>query len=337
MHRLFRVQDATFKKGDPPFTHCSNWTVTVAPDDNCFDSCLSFCIPDCGSYCDPDCGGAVLGSINRINWEIDFNDESDDKKMTFDICKNAFQTELGGCSTGSEQNHEGFYFKIDPNVDACPPAPSPPPTATQPQPDPPPTEQAEPSPYPASPTANEFRYRSYDENSDTDKAARDTVHNAFVAWSGVMQKAVEAVENKEDKTYDRWFPEKAGENDGRDYVKGVLARLLESDPETPKPQPRVADLISVRNDYLHKCDKKPINAYFVAGAGSFHVCERGLKMPTQPWDVKCSKLGDTVSYAMWTLTACMVHEFFHWSEVGDKAPNSLGPLFKRSLNVTQPC
>ncbi|KAK3707465.1 hypothetical protein LTR37_012107 [Vermiconidia calcicola] len=49
------VNGAVFKNGDPPSTHCSDWTVTVEPDDTCYDVCLL----GGGLDCDPDCGGPV--------------------------------------------------------------------------------------------------------------------------------------------------------------------------------------------------------------------------------------------------------------------------------------
>jgi hypothetical protein len=108
------VNGAVFKKGDPPFTHCSEWTVTVEPDDSCYD----LCAPD--ETCDPNCGGPVVGSINHIDWQISHNSDNAELKMTWDVCNSAFSTELGGCDTGSEQVHDGFFWKIDPNAGACP-------------------------------------------------------------------------------------------------------------------------------------------------------------------------------------------------------------------------
>jgi hypothetical protein len=108
------VNGAVFKKGDPPFTHCSEWTVTVEPDDSCYE----LCVPD--ETCDPNCGGPVVGSINHIDWQISHNNDNAESTMTWDICNSAFSTELGGCDTGSEQVHDGFFWKVDPNAGACP-------------------------------------------------------------------------------------------------------------------------------------------------------------------------------------------------------------------------
>ncbi|KAK3721278.1 hypothetical protein LTR37_003153 [Vermiconidia calcicola] len=128
------VNGAVFKNGDPPFSHCSDWTVTVEPDDTCYDVCLL----GGGLDCDPDCGGPVVGSVNHIDWQISYLNGAEEATMTLDICKGAFSTELGGCSTGSEQNHDGFWWKIDPNAGACPaapdPTPAPPPSSDCEQP-----------------------------------------------------------------------------------------------------------------------------------------------------------------------------------------------------------
>lgn len=60
--------------------------------------------------------------------------------MTYDICNNAWNTELWGCSSGSQQLHDSFWvsrvplvkadvtptdgagmqFKMDPNAGPCP-------------------------------------------------------------------------------------------------------------------------------------------------------------------------------------------------------------------------
>lgn len=128
------VAGKTFKKGDPPFTHCSEWKVTVEPDDTCYENCEAGCEATgsnpanragdlsaglCGSQCDPDCGGPRVGTMSHISWEIKHNNDDAETVMSFDACNKAFLTELGGCSTGSEQNHDGFFYKIDPNAGTC--------------------------------------------------------------------------------------------------------------------------------------------------------------------------------------------------------------------------
>lgn len=126
------VDGATFKKGDGPFTHCSEWEVTEEPDDSCFYDCQKACgavgfIPGpgalvgavCSEGCDPNCGGPPLGSMNHLSWEIKHANGDDETVLTYDACVKAFEKELGGCSTGSEQNHDGFFYKIDPNAGTC--------------------------------------------------------------------------------------------------------------------------------------------------------------------------------------------------------------------------
>ena len=129
------VNGAVFKKGDPPFSHCSEWAVPFKPDDSCYDDCEAGCSALgqadgqrggelasalCALGCDPNCGGPVLGSINHIDWQISHANDNAESTMTWDICHRAFATELGGCSTGSEQVHDGFWWRIDPNSGACP-------------------------------------------------------------------------------------------------------------------------------------------------------------------------------------------------------------------------
>ena len=61
-----------------------------------------------------------LGPGNHINYQIAHDGNGGDTRtMEYDICKSAFEWEYGGCSDGSEQNHLGFWFRIDPNQGRC--------------------------------------------------------------------------------------------------------------------------------------------------------------------------------------------------------------------------
>jgi hypothetical protein len=86
------VAGKTFKRGDPSYSRCSTWEVYVGD-----------------------------GAWNHINWEIRLQDGGsvDSLVMSYEKCVNALNRELGGCSTGSEQNNGGFYYKIDPNNGPC--------------------------------------------------------------------------------------------------------------------------------------------------------------------------------------------------------------------------
>ncbi|KAK5172373.1 uncharacterized protein LTR77_004012 [Saxophila tyrrhenica] len=65
--------------------------------------------------------GIEGGGVNHIWWEIQTEgDSTDEVTITYDTCNSALSTELGGCSTGSEQNHDGLWFKIDPQAGSCP-------------------------------------------------------------------------------------------------------------------------------------------------------------------------------------------------------------------------
>ena len=69
----------------------------------------------CSKWTKPD------GGSSHINWEIQHDyDGTDDRTVSYDDCVNAWNTELGGCSTGSEQKHNGLWMKIDPNDGSCP-------------------------------------------------------------------------------------------------------------------------------------------------------------------------------------------------------------------------
>ena len=98
-----KVAGAMFKAVDreKPFTHCSDWEVTLdAPEDCCGIT----------EYCDPRCDSPKIGSFNRIDFQISLNGTADDTQMTVDICRNALETELRGCPSGSEQNHDAFWW-----------------------------------------------------------------------------------------------------------------------------------------------------------------------------------------------------------------------------------
>ncbi|KAK3615768.1 hypothetical protein LTR22_027304, partial [Elasticomyces elasticus] len=71
--------------------------------------------------CDPNCGGvSQLGSTNRIDWQMAHANDDAQTNMTYDTCFNAYWTEAQACDHGSEQNHDGFWFRIDPSGGACP-------------------------------------------------------------------------------------------------------------------------------------------------------------------------------------------------------------------------
>lgn len=116
------VDGAVFKKGDPPFTHCSRWKVTVEPDPACCMDILGVQIANCDLIC-----GVAVGSFNHIDWEINYIGEAEELTMTHADCTTALLRERGGCDTGSEQNYDNFWYKIDPQDGDCPggaPAPT---------------------------------------------------------------------------------------------------------------------------------------------------------------------------------------------------------------------
>lgn len=114
--------------GSSPFWRCTNWQETFSAHENCFSDCEMGCaaLPKeyaaalCGLGCDPNCDPGPSYGYNHIDWAVEMRDGGADKVIDFDTCMNAFKTELGGCASGSEQYHDGFWFRIDPSTGACP-------------------------------------------------------------------------------------------------------------------------------------------------------------------------------------------------------------------------
>jgi hypothetical protein len=113
---------------------CTEWAITVAPDTTCYEDCSDGCSAVgaggrggelaaalCGSGCDPECGGPRVGGTNHIYWKFQNLSGEEEVTMTYDVCMEALNSEASACSRGSEQNHEGFFYVIDPNEGSCPP------------------------------------------------------------------------------------------------------------------------------------------------------------------------------------------------------------------------
>lgn len=47
------------------------------------------------------------------------NNQGGSQGMSYDECYHSFQIECGACFHGSEQNHGGFWYRIDPNNGKC--------------------------------------------------------------------------------------------------------------------------------------------------------------------------------------------------------------------------
>jgi hypothetical protein len=114
-----------FKSGEAPYRACTNWAKTFADNEGCFQQCIDGCsaLPKeyaqglCKAGCNDNCERKPSG-FNRINWEVKL-EKGSQKTMTYDICKNAFEKESGACQHGSEQVHDDFWFRIDPNAGSC--------------------------------------------------------------------------------------------------------------------------------------------------------------------------------------------------------------------------
>ena len=120
-------------KGAEPFWKCTNWAVTRSDHENCYQECYDGCggigvggsreISQalCRNGCDPNCDpGPPSNTFNHIDWAIEVRDGNPEKVIDYDTCVNAFGAELRGCQSGSEQNHDGFWIRIDPPSGACP-------------------------------------------------------------------------------------------------------------------------------------------------------------------------------------------------------------------------
>ena len=119
------------------WTRCSEWAETTSGDceGDCIDSCNSsstfpgstaladqlsagLCTASCPSRCKGVVNTVKETGTNRIDWAIR-NDGSSDATIDFQACSDALNTELGGCDSGSEQSHGGFWYRIDPNEGKC--------------------------------------------------------------------------------------------------------------------------------------------------------------------------------------------------------------------------
>ncbi|KAH7372188.1 hypothetical protein BKA64DRAFT_649389 [Cadophora sp. MPI-SDFR-AT-0126] len=118
------VNGKTFGPGEE-FNLCSQWAITASDDANCFSECIDGCsaLPEevsqglCKGGCSQDCGGPVGGN-RHIDWAIR-NTSGGEKVMTWQMCNDAFNTEVDGCKQGSEQTHGDFWYRIDPNNGGC--------------------------------------------------------------------------------------------------------------------------------------------------------------------------------------------------------------------------
>lgn len=183
------------------------------------------------------------------------------------------------------------------------------------------------SPYPAAPTTNEFQYLNFDETSNTDKATRTIIHNAFEDWAAVIQKAIDSLNNAQDNTYQVWFPTTVTGNKktARNFLVGVFEELYDSSSNPAAPLPYVATFTCDNKDYGGTtgqgiCDNTT-TSYFSRLPGKFHVCPLGLSQTTKATDIQCSTLGDVVSSKMGSLTSTLVHEFMHSQNAGAATPN----------------
>lgn len=123
-------------KPSEPFWLCTNWEKTGQGKTEalkCYESCkpgtdisgsnsavIDAGVEWCKSICELEHGAPDLSDDgwNHLDWAIEMRD-GQEKTIDYETCKKAFETELGGCSNGSEQNHDGFWFRIDPNARKC--------------------------------------------------------------------------------------------------------------------------------------------------------------------------------------------------------------------------
>ncbi|KAK3703178.1 hypothetical protein LTR37_014655 [Vermiconidia calcicola] len=89
INRFCNLMDGRTFRGDERFTDCSTWEV--------YD----------------------FEEYSHINWEVSLYSGQGDWTIRPDYCISALNWELDHCSNGSEQEHGGFLFKMDPNPEAC--------------------------------------------------------------------------------------------------------------------------------------------------------------------------------------------------------------------------
>ncbi|CAJ2509200.1 Uu.00g142260.m01.CDS01 [Anthostomella pinea] len=121
--------------GAKPFKLCTTWNKTISDNLGCYEMCTSDCkAPSwgragdfgaslCGLGCDKNCEKPPEGN-NHLDYEIKPGDNSSDdegnsKDLDEQKCITALYTEVHGCQSGSEQKHDGFWFKLDPNTGDC--------------------------------------------------------------------------------------------------------------------------------------------------------------------------------------------------------------------------
>lgn len=117
---------------DTPYWRCSEWQTTQPSNPSCYEDCESGCKAmgtgpaaelakgACLAGCDPNCVQMPSGNdYNHIDWAIEASHGQSGGTITYDLCNAAFGTEVSGCASGSEQNHDNFWFRIDPNSGRC--------------------------------------------------------------------------------------------------------------------------------------------------------------------------------------------------------------------------
>jgi hypothetical protein len=109
------------------WTDCSEWAYTDT-DQSCKNKCLDTCgnesdIGKCVGACYNACPIVEQSSLlkNRINWEIEHDGQGDDtRKLSYETCQAGFKNVFENCKDyGGELNHDGFWFKLDPNNLRC--------------------------------------------------------------------------------------------------------------------------------------------------------------------------------------------------------------------------
>ncbi|KAI9747086.1 MAG: hypothetical protein M1835_002230, partial [Candelina submexicana] len=162
--------------------------------------------------------------------------------------------------------------------------------------------EPKPSQYPyGTPDLNEFQYRDWKANDQTDIANAKKIHQAFRDWKSLaLAGKSQATENGE--IFERWFKK----NDHK-RVLAVFDRMITpaGDPN-PEAQARIADLINEQKDFDSRCSKNTCSAHWdeIGKAGTGVHIKDWVRKPKECVDLPPEKsIINANSYAFFAMNA----------------------------------